>query len=153
MKLQASGENYYIMKGREYMDRIISMLRCSYKSLEIALEDRPDLPIIMKSGRVRSTGVNMMTTSGYASGQESRSLTELPKEPAQLSVMVTAANAAASGQSASQPVSQSQGGGKSKKPDQQAANAGKPKPKYQFAPNVGRFRTSPRCADRGGRAR
>jgi hypothetical protein len=137
MKLQESGENYYLMKGREYMNRIISMLRCSYKSLEIALEDRPDLPIIMKSGTVRSTGVNVMTTSGYASGQESRSLTELPKEPAQLSVMVTAANAAASGQSASQPVSQSQGGGKSKKPDQQAANAGKPKLKYQFAPNIG----------------
>ncbi len=52
MKLQESGENYYLMKGRAYMDRIISLLRFYYKSLEIALEDRPDLPIIMKSGLV-----------------------------------------------------------------------------------------------------
>jgi hypothetical protein len=38
MKLQENGENYYLMKGREYMDRFISMLRWSYKSLEIMLE-------------------------------------------------------------------------------------------------------------------
>jgi len=132
------------------MDRIISLLRCYYKSLEIALEDRPDLPI-MKSGTVRSTGVNVMTTSGYASGQESRSSSELSEEPTQLSVMVTAANAAASRQSASQPASQNQGGGKSKRPDQQAANAGKPKPKYQFAPNVGTGQISYQPKVRGPR--
>jgi hypothetical protein len=39
MKLQENGENYYLMKGREYMDRIISMLRWSYKSLEIMLDE------------------------------------------------------------------------------------------------------------------
>jgi hypothetical protein len=27
------------MKGKQYMDRMISLLRCYYKSLEIALED------------------------------------------------------------------------------------------------------------------
>ncbi len=70
MKLQEKGESYYLMKGRQYMDRIISLLRCYYKSLEIALGDRPDLPIITKSGTVSSAGVNVMTTSGYASGQE-----------------------------------------------------------------------------------
>jgi hypothetical protein len=48
--------------------------------------------------------------------------------------MVTAANAATSGQSASQPASQGQGGGQSKRPNQQND---KPKPKFQFAPNVG----------------
>jgi len=151
MKMQETGENYYLMKGRAYMDRIISLLRCYYKSLEIALEDRPDLPIIMKSGTVRPTGVNVMTTSGYASGQESCSSTELPKEPAQLSVMVTAANAAASGQSASQPVSQSHGGGQSRKPNQHLANAGKAKPKYQFAPNVGTRQISYQPKVRGPR--
>jgi hypothetical protein len=150
MKMQENGENYYLMKGRAYMDRIISLLRCYYKSLEIALEDRPDLPI-MKSGTVRSTGVNVMTTSGYASGQESRSSSELSEEPTQLSVMVTAANAAASRQSANQPASQNQGGGKSKRPDQQAANAGKPKPKYQFAPNVGTGQISYQPKVRGPR--
>ncbi len=119
--------------------------------MEIALEDRPDLPIIMKSGTVRSTGVNVMTTSGYVRGQESCSSTELPKEPAQLSVMVTAANAAASGQSASQPVSQSHGGGQSRKPNQHLANAGKSKPKYQFAPNVGSGQISYQPKVRGPR--
>ncbi len=39
MKLQENGESYYLMKGRQYMDRMISLLRCCYKSLEIALED------------------------------------------------------------------------------------------------------------------
>jgi hypothetical protein len=67
MKMQENGENYYLMKGRAYMDRIISLLRCYYKSLEIALEDCPNLPIITKSGTVSSTGVNVMTTCGYAS--------------------------------------------------------------------------------------
>jgi hypothetical protein len=38
MKLQENGANYYLMKGKLYMDRIISMLRWSYKSLEIVLE-------------------------------------------------------------------------------------------------------------------
>jgi hypothetical protein len=151
MKMQEDGENYYLMKGRAYMDRIISLLRCYYKSLEIALEDCHNLPIITKSSTVRSTGVNVVTTSGYASRQESCSSTELPKEPAQLSVMVTAANAAASGQSASQPVSQSQGGGKSKKPNQQAANADKLKPKYRFAPNVGTGQISYQPKVRGPR--
>ncbi len=56
MNLQENGESYYLMKGRQYMDRIISLLRCYYKSLEIALEDRPDLPIITKSGTVSTTG-------------------------------------------------------------------------------------------------
>jgi hypothetical protein len=41
MKLQENGESYYLMKGRQYMDRMISLLRCCYKSLEIALEDYP----------------------------------------------------------------------------------------------------------------
>jgi hypothetical protein len=39
MKLQENGESYYLMKGKQYMDRMISLLRCCYKSLEIALED------------------------------------------------------------------------------------------------------------------
>ncbi len=39
MKLQENGESYYLMKGKQYMDRMISLLRCFYKSLEIALED------------------------------------------------------------------------------------------------------------------
>jgi hypothetical protein len=39
MKLQENGESYYLMKGRQYMDRMIALLRCCYKSLEIALED------------------------------------------------------------------------------------------------------------------
>jgi hypothetical protein len=41
MKLQENGESYYLMKGKQYMDRMISLLRCCYKSLEIALEDYP----------------------------------------------------------------------------------------------------------------
>jgi hypothetical protein len=31
-KLQENGENYYTMKGNVYMERVISMLRWSYKS-------------------------------------------------------------------------------------------------------------------------
>ncbi len=127
------------------------MLRWSYKSLEIALEDRRDLPIITKSGTMRSMGVNVMTTSGYASAQESCPPTELPKETSQLSVMVTAANAVESGQWASQPVSRSQGGGQSKKPNQQVVNAGKSKPEYQFAPNVGTGQISYQPKVRGPR--
>jgi hypothetical protein len=136
MKLQENGESYYLMKGRQYMDRIIALLRCYYKSLEIALEDRPDLPIITKSGTVSSTGINVMSTSGYANGQESHSPVEPPREPAQLSIMAMIANATASRQSASQPTGQSQGGGQSKKPNPQNGN-GKPKPKFEFAPNNG----------------
>jgi hypothetical protein len=41
MKLQENGESYYLMKGKQYMDWMISPLRCCYKSLEIALEDYP----------------------------------------------------------------------------------------------------------------
>jgi hypothetical protein len=41
MKLQENGESYYLMKGKQYMERMISLLRCCYKSLEIALEDYP----------------------------------------------------------------------------------------------------------------
>ncbi len=108
MKLQENGESYYLMKGRQYMDRIIALLRCYYKSLEIALEDRPDLPIITKSGTVSSAGINMMSTSGYASGQESQAPVGPPREPAQLTVMAAVANTTASGQSASQPASQTQ---------------------------------------------
>jgi hypothetical protein len=136
MKLQENGKSYYLMKGRQYMDRIIALLRCYYKSLEIALEDRPDLPTITKSGTVSSTGINVMSTSRYANGQESHSPVEPPREPTQLSVMATVANAFAAGQSASQPTGQSQGGGQSKKPNPQNSN-GKPKPKFQFAPNIG----------------
>jgi hypothetical protein len=44
MKLQENGENYHLMKGRVYMDRIISMLRCYYKSLEIMLEEPNSKP-------------------------------------------------------------------------------------------------------------
>jgi hypothetical protein len=44
MKLQENGENYYLMKGREYMDRIISMLRWSYKSREIMLDEPGIVP-------------------------------------------------------------------------------------------------------------
>ncbi len=44
MKMQENGKNYYLMRGRAYMDRIISLLRCYYKSLEIALEDHPTYP-------------------------------------------------------------------------------------------------------------
>jgi hypothetical protein len=75
MKLQENGENYYTMKGKVYMDRIIALLRCFYKSLEIALEDCPGLPITTKSGAVRSSGVNLvMSGSGYVSnsGQSAR---------------------------------------------------------------------------------
>ena len=38
-QLQEKGENYHLMKGRVYMERITTLLRCSYKSLEIALEE------------------------------------------------------------------------------------------------------------------
>ncbi len=138
MKLQENGESYYLMKGRQYMDRIMALLRCYYKSLEIALEDRPDLPIITKSGTVSPVGINVMSTSGYASGQESHSPVEPPREPVQLSVMAAVANTTASGQSASQPTSQSQGGGQPKKSSPQTGNGGgKAKPKFKFAPNIG----------------
>jgi hypothetical protein len=38
-QLQENGENYHLMKGKVYMDRILNLLRCSYKSLEIELEE------------------------------------------------------------------------------------------------------------------
>ena len=82
----------------------------------------------------------MMSTSGYASGQESQAPVEPPREPAQLTVMAAVANATAPGPSASQPSSQpkSQGGGQQKKTGPQNGNGGgKAKPKYEFAPNVG----------------
>ncbi|MFN9901054.1 MAG: hypothetical protein ACK55Z_20195, partial [bacterium] len=112
------------MKGRQYMDRIIALLRCYYKSLEIALEDRPDLPIITKSGTVSSAGINLLSTSGYASGQESHSPVEPPREPAQLTVMAAVANTTAPVPSASQPSSQpkSQGSGQQKKTAPQNGN-------------------------------
>jgi hypothetical protein len=98
------------------------------------------------SGTVSSVGVNVMSTNGYANGQESCSPVEPPKEHPQLSVMVTAANTAVSGQSVSQLASQSQGGGQSKKPNQQN---GKAKPKFQFAPNVGTGQISYQSKVRG----
>jgi hypothetical protein len=62
MKLQENGENYYLMKGRVYMDRVISMLRWSYKSLEITLEE-PNL---------KPEAVNVVTTTpDYTSSSSS----------------------------------------------------------------------------------
>jgi hypothetical protein len=73
MKLQENGESYYLMKGRQYMDRMISLLRCCYKSLEIALEDyipqqsapisvtaRPK-PAQLPGGKSGSMSVNMFS--------------------------------------------------------------------------------------------
>jgi hypothetical protein len=51
MKLQENGESYYLMKGRQYMDRIIALLRCYYKSLEIAWRTGLTCPSSLKAGR------------------------------------------------------------------------------------------------------
>jgi hypothetical protein len=68
MKLHENHDSYYLMKGRQYMDRIISLLRCCYKSLEIALEDTPSLTATTKSDKAKQIGVKMVTGStGYAS--------------------------------------------------------------------------------------
>jgi hypothetical protein len=62
MKLQENGENYHLMKVRVYMDRIISMLRWSYKSLEITLEEPNS----------KQEAVNVVTpTPDYASSSSS----------------------------------------------------------------------------------
>ncbi len=73
MKLQENGESYYLMKGRQYMDRMISLLRCCYKSLEIALEDYPPQqstsaaatakprPAQLPGGKTGSMSVNMFS--------------------------------------------------------------------------------------------
>jgi hypothetical protein len=71
MKLQENGESYYLMKGRQYMDRMISLLRCCYKSLEIALEDYPTQqntsaavtakPVQLNDGKAGSMSVNVFS--------------------------------------------------------------------------------------------
>ncbi|MFO0005999.1 MAG: hypothetical protein ACK559_33230, partial [bacterium] len=57
------------MKGRVYMDRIISMLRCYYKSLEITLEEpnsKPDAVTVVTA------------TPDYASSCSSDSQVDAP---------------------------------------------------------------------------
>jgi hypothetical protein len=63
MKLQENGENYYLMKGREYMDRFISMLRWSYKSLEIMLEQPGIAPNATASGTDEHSYVNSSSSN------------------------------------------------------------------------------------------
>jgi hypothetical protein len=38
-ELQENCESYHLIKGKVYIDCIINLLRCSYKSLEIELEE------------------------------------------------------------------------------------------------------------------
>jgi hypothetical protein len=77
------------MKGRQYMDRMISLLRCCYKSLEIALEDYPSQqsapaavtvkprPAQLPGGKTGSKSVNM-----FSVGMCPASYAESPTVPA-----------------------------------------------------------------------
>ncbi len=60
------------MKGKIYMDRIITLLRCSYKSLEIELEETPKPALTTKVKPVKQTSLNTATISnGYTSSSSS----------------------------------------------------------------------------------
>jgi hypothetical protein len=74
------------MKGRQYMDRMISLLRCCYKSLEIALEDYPTQqttsaavtakPVQLNDGKAGGMSVNV-----FSMGVCPASCTEPPTGP------------------------------------------------------------------------
>ena len=71
-QLQEKSESYHLMKGQVYMDRIISLLRCSYKSLEIALEDVSKPVAASKSKPFKLASVNAITANtGYTSSSSS----------------------------------------------------------------------------------
>jgi hypothetical protein len=89
MKLQENGESYYLMKGRQYMDRMISLLRCCYKSLEIALEDYPpqqSAPVAVtarpRSAQLPSGKTGSMSVNMFSVGMCPASCEEPPTVPA-----------------------------------------------------------------------
>jgi hypothetical protein len=78
-QLQENGENYYLMKGKVYMDRILNLLRCSYKSLEIELEETTKPAAASKVKPVKQTSVNAaVVTNGYTSSSSSDDQAGLP---------------------------------------------------------------------------
>ncbi len=71
-QLQENGESYHLMKGEVYMDRIINLLRCSYKSLEIELEETSKPATMLKVKPAKQISVNAaMVTNGYTSSSSS----------------------------------------------------------------------------------
>jgi hypothetical protein len=83
-QLQENGESYHLMKGKVYMDRILNMLRCSYKSLEIELEETSKPAAASKVQPVKQASVNAaVVTNGYTSSSSSDNQAGLPLQSMQ----------------------------------------------------------------------
>jgi hypothetical protein len=78
-QLQENGESYHLMKGEVYMDRILNLLRCSYKSLEIELEETSKPAAASKVKPAKQISVNAaVITNGYTSSSSSDDQARLP---------------------------------------------------------------------------
>ena len=155
-QLQENGESYHLMKGRVYMDRIISLLRCSYKGLEIALEETPNLTALLKAKPAKQVSVNaVMPPSGYTSSsssdgqggqtiqarQKKKMKTKLPPSGSQTlpsSLGTGSGSLVNTSQLTSPPTSQAQPTQtQPSSPTQPASAVANPAcPSYQFAPNA-----------------
>jgi hypothetical protein len=153
-QLQDNGESYHLMKGKVYMDRIIKLLRCSYKSLEIELEETPKPASATKVKPAKQISVNMAAVSnGYTSSSSSdgqggpstlsrqkkkrKSQTSGSTKSSQLTVGMVAAAAANTNQSVSSTSQPQPASAQSSSGPQASGAAPKPAKKtYQFAPNA-----------------
>ncbi len=65
-QLRENGENCHLMKGKVYMDRILNLLRCSYKSLEIEPEETSQPATAAKVKPAKQISVNALLWSPMA---------------------------------------------------------------------------------------
>jgi hypothetical protein len=78
-QLQENGENYHLMKRKVYMDRILNLLRCWYKSLEIELEETSKPAAASKVKPVKQASVNAAVVANcYTSSSSSDDQAGLP---------------------------------------------------------------------------
>jgi hypothetical protein len=71
-QLQERDESYHLMKGRVFLDRIISLLKCAYKTLEIVLEETPEPVMAAKVKPVKQISMHAVTAfNGYTSSSSS----------------------------------------------------------------------------------
>ena len=70
-QIQENGESYFQMKGRVYFDRILALLRCSYKSLEIIVEEAANLNTVLETETPQQNSIHSMYVDGYTSSSSS----------------------------------------------------------------------------------
>jgi hypothetical protein len=82
-QMQENDENYFLMKGPVYLERIISLYKCAYKSLEISLDESSVLPETQSqketlAGACVFNGGNYTLSSGVSQEKKSKRSRGMP---------------------------------------------------------------------------